>query len=115
METLRRTFTPFVLILGLLLSTACLAETPIFFQKNVIENIRTNLLNNVASQKGQFPRANYPKKAKEHSAILGAVVAAPYNKDNPGNKSAKSGYMYTWVRDSSTVMTVVYNLFMMPY
>ena len=111
MDTSLKPYKLFVIISCLFISTACLAKTPVFFQENVIKNIRQNLLNNIAVQKGQFSRAHYPKKAKERSAIPGAVVAAPYSKENPGNKSAKSSYMYTWVRDSSTVMTAVYNLF----
>ncbi len=82
-----------------------------FFQSSVISNIELNLEKNITIKTNQFPKAHYPNSNTNNKSIPGSVVAAPFDIHNPGNQKSKTGYMYSWARDTGVVMMAINGLF----
>jgi GH15 family glucan-1,4-alpha-glucosidase len=97
-----------ILLYSFSVFTASLPDS-IFFKNNVISNVKLNLEENITTRTNQFPKATYPNFSKK--SIPGSVIAAPPNTKHPGDQKSKSGYMYSWARDTGVVMMVINDLF----
>ncbi|MCP4179903.1 MAG: hypothetical protein GY756_19250 [bacterium] len=82
-----------------------------FFQESVISNIKLNLEQNITTKTDQFPKAHSSDLHTKKKSIPGSVVAAPFDANYPGDQRSKSGYMYSWARDTGVVMMTINDLF----
>lgn len=79
------------------------------FSSEVIWHIKSNLEENIASDSNRFMEALYPEKAIRKEALIGAIVAAPYEKEIEGSQTNLAQFTYLWQRDGGIAMLSILN------
>ncbi|MEI6055006.1 MAG: glycoside hydrolase family 15 protein [Lentisphaerota bacterium] len=77
------------------------------FSNEVMWHIKANLEENIASDSNRFPEALYPEKAARKEALLGAIVAAPYEKKIEEKQTNNDKFTYLWQRDGGIAMLAI--------